>query len=265
MTVTFVQMLASFNEIDLKWGDLVKNYFSIASSVNANVELVKTECYTPMSYPLKYFFVQCIPLVCMLLVAGWFCFQKYMLFPNFKSYWISNSEVGRDTLVYRILNVLDICFFPVTKYSLSIFNCISSVGSKVDVLATAPSIICDVNDITYKKLLFVATLSLIIYTIFIPGLFFYLLWRNRVEIKNDLMSIRSKIVSGSHEDVGEEIENSEKNSSQAFGGKSITKMRNSSGASGSKVRLAALKLKQDFDSPAVRRRYGALYNSFKVF
>lgn len=137
----------------------------------------------PMSYAVTWWVTQSTPLVTVVLIAT---FGPMVMF----------KKGDRSSMWPRItstcLQVLNFFYFSVAANTLAVFDC--KFNGVVNVMSSEPSVICDLQDPVYSQIFLPAIVYSAVYLVGIPLLYFFLLYRNRVEIKR----IQSSYSPGPH-------------------------------------------------------------------
>jgi hypothetical protein len=127
--------------------------------------------FTPLG---KYLVIILFPLGCLLII--WTYYGIRVMIEAF-------SRVGRveslETVKFQCQKVSITClvltYFPIVKHSLAVISPCNKDEDTGSFMRVAPWIMCDSNNTTYETLKILGWLSVIIYGVFVPAMFFSLL------------------------------------------------------------------------------------------
>ncbi len=97
MSVSFLQTMSSFNNIQLDWTGPIKAYLEIASTTNINIEVAQPECLVPMTFRQKWVLIQIFPVV--ILICYSVTYVVLSKFTHLVKYCIKNKkDLSKDEL-----------------------------------------------------------------------------------------------------------------------------------------------------------------------
>lgn len=195
--ITWFQTISLFSYLRIKWPPMVLSVFSALSFFNFNIELFSPECSVGFSYWTKWYLRLLSPLffisfVCLFafiqLVLGkksfilrnLFCFQRLhpkMTFADFKSSLHHPDLYARTRYVYVLFSLGLTMYTSLAATSSEPFNCIPNERTSVLIMHRNPSEFCDSS--AWRSNIAVAYIACVIYLVFVPGLVFFIIRKNR--------------------------------------------------------------------------------------
>ncbi len=175
--ITFLQLLATVNSLNLKWTPSSQFVLRLAIPFNFNLEVISPECAVKLSYLSRWIIIQVLPLVGLVILLLVHLFTKY-----FKKQLVQcirrvrpNRQVKDGSLILswnamlvKMLSMLNLLYLQMVVNTFAVFDCVKS-SEAVRVMNTEPTIVCDGDrDDTYNTLLPLASVSLVVYVIGIP-------------------------------------------------------------------------------------------------
>jgi hypothetical protein len=195
--VDYFQIVSLFSRARIAWPRALKDLFRLFSFFNFNVDLAAPECIAVFEYDAKWMIIQSVPLMVMLfmLVA---VVSKFSL-KSLQRYVFKLGSARRGSrklcrhaqgLIGLVFILIYYLYLNLTKYTLDIFNCNPMAppefenGELVTYLdATFEQ--CYVPGGMHERLVGLAVLALLLYTLGFPLLTAFLLFRHREEAFHD--------------------------------------------------------------------------------
>jgi hypothetical protein len=195
--VDYFQIVSLFSRARIAWPRAIKDLFRLFSFFNFNVDLAAPECIAVFEYDAKWMIIQSVPLMAislMLIAVLWKFLIKSLLRYVVKT---SHAQRGSRKLCRHAQGLIGLLFILIyylylnlTKYTLDIFNCNPTSppefenGELVTYLdATFEQ--CYVPGGMHERLVGLAVLALLMYTLGFPLLTAFFLYRHREEAFND--------------------------------------------------------------------------------
>ncbi len=204
MTVNFLQTIDSLQSINLRWSNSVIQFFAWATASNLNVNMVISECsITDLSFPVKWFITQHMPLVFVLGAGAFYgiiaTFNLTVKSPPVqlmsptstrhrlnapKEQYANTAETRLDLFIRLVVMILDIFYLTIAKNTVSVFSCIPFHGDLV--LEADTAIICDATkSSTYHSLVTAAYVWIGIYIVGVPAAFSFIIFYHKEAIQTD--------------------------------------------------------------------------------
>jgi len=189
--VDYFQVLAMFARAKFDWPPQLVVLFRYLSIFNFNVELTAPECSFDVTYKEKWMFIEGLPLAALVLFGMlhcWLWFYKRVIKQRTKKL---HSHVS--ALVGTALTMLYYLFMNITRTTLDVFNCSPTDPPDGFEYLEAVFVRCNEPGGLHLSLLPLAVVTLGLYTIAYPGLVAWILFKFRVEIRED-QYLRAKSV-----------------------------------------------------------------------
>lgn len=137
--LNFIQILAVFSSIDLRWPGPVRNTLAALSVFNFNVDLLATDCSVEWTYPVKWLMAMGLPLLCCVLWILLIGVVKVMSYIPFTSSLVRVPSL--DALIAAGMLLLSFGYLMLTAKALEPFDCTSAPGGRYRMDA-APHLYC---------------------------------------------------------------------------------------------------------------------------
>lgn len=190
--IDFAQVLSVFSAVNLEWPQAFEKFLSFFSFLSLNIDIVGIECIVPtFEYETKWWLSQSLPLVVLaILILMHLIYSVYKVCRHTKRVKLT-SHVGRLVAIYLV--VCYVLYIAVTRKSLEIFDCTALPEDDGYTYTSFTSLSCDGGSLCrcgepggiQKRLVPLAVMFLLIYTIGFP-LFVYLsIRRHRSVVEED--------------------------------------------------------------------------------